>query len=332
MMATPESNWKSARLSTTATTSLALKALLDLPFHEAKLVLAHVSPTSAPLASMANHVTLLHLNDMFSRFFIALVHSSTSQLKRPSITAMLANIDKRGLGVHLPPAAFKEEMRILLASVPHGTPARALALVLTGLWSIFNHSATQAQAALASSLAAEQMQGSGALLSSVTALLELLWPGSSGSSPGHSMDASIVPLNDLAKQTDVLALVCVQLVHLLRSTSTLPGTEASRADRLEASTKVKDATLQLRAMLALPAFERPVECTGNDEEEEALDGELSDTVSESGSLAALHQEKVAFGDATERLIEVLTAVGRRAAGRRDGRDQDSGIEGDIEEL
>lgn len=331
-IATAEANWKAARMSTTDNTSIALRGVLDLPLHEAQHIIEEIKPSSAPLATMANHVTLLHLNDMFSRFFIALVKSSTSQLKRPSITAMLSNVDKRGLSAQLPPASFKDEMRMLLASVPHGSSARALALVLTGLWSIFNQSASEAQAALASSLAAEQLQGAGAQLKSVTALLQLLFPGSSTASLESTIDNALDAVDALAKQTDALASVCVELVRLIGSSSTLPGANATRTERLEASTRVKNATLSLRAMLAQPAFERLSADSSDEETDGPIDGEASDTASESGSSVALQLETVAFAEATERLVEVLTAIGRRAAGRRDGRDQDSGLEGDVDEL
>jgi hypothetical protein len=43
-------------------------------------------------------------------------------------------------------------------------------------------------------------------------------------------------------------------------------------------------------------------------------------------------EQGEFEDAKEKLVEVLATLGRRASSRAMGRDEDSGLEGDFDEL
>ena len=191
--------------------------------------------------------------------------------------------------------------------------------MLVGLWGVFTGPVPSAQAALASALAAEEVKGAGAALASVSAMLELLYPGSSSTlALDRAMLASSLPANALA--IDKLALVCIEYIRLL-STATALNVETSRLHRLEASRKVQKATSYLRLVLTQTNFvgldeDKSLSVAGEDEDDEPeSEGEAKNLV-----------------QAKERLVGVLSLVGRRAAGRAVGRDEDSGLEGDLDEL
>jgi hypothetical protein len=128
-------------------------------------------------------------------------------------------------------------------------------------------------------------------------MLELLYPGSSTPQPAAA--TSLVPGN--AQAIDKLAMACIGFVDLLFSSPR--GTETrSRLDRLEASQRVQKEASRLRLVLTQATF------VGLDEDEE--------------------DEAIAFDDARQKLVSMLCSVGRRAAGRGAGRDDDSGLDDD----
>jgi len=248
---------------------------------------------------MAEQITLVHLNDLYSRFFVLLVDSATSGgTPIPgSVKALLANLERQDIGNTLRSSLFSKEIRGVIAGVPKGTAAHALGLVLIGLWGMLTGPTLAAQAALASALVSEEVQGVGASLASVNALRDLLYPGSKP----QKQIPSALPGN--AVTIDKLALVCIQFIQLLATTTRSEAT-SSRLERLEASRRVQKATSHIRLVLTQTTFA----------------GLVDDL--EVGS----------FDHSREKLVTVLSSVGRRAANRAAGRDEDSGLEGNVEDL
>jgi hypothetical protein len=179
--------------------------------------------------------------------------------------------------------------------MPKHSPSHALSLVLLGLWGLF--SGYSQPAVLVSSLAAEEVQGAGASLASVSAMLELLYPGSSN--PTRLATAPALPAN--AQAIDKLAVACIGFVDLLFSSSRL-STTPSRSERLESSTRVQKEAARLRLVLTQATF------VGLDDDEE--------------------EEALPFDSARQKLVAMLCSVGRRAAGRHTWRDDDSGLDED----
>lgn len=220
--------------------------------------------------------------------------------------ALLGNLESGKLGKTL--SAFEREIRGVIEGVPRGSAAHALGLVLIGLWGLFTGPTPSAQAALASALAAEEVKGNGSALASVSAMLELLYPGSSSPPPLDRFSlVSSLPANALA--IDRLALVCIEYIRLLTSAASL-NAELSRLQRLEASQRVQKTTIHLRLIITQTDFIGLA-----DEADQKAEGEAR-----------------SFENAKEKLVGVLSVVGRRATGRAVGRDDDSGIGGDLDEL
>lgn len=297
LLRSPIDVWAAAKAAITPETPIALRHVLALHFDEAKRAVQLLPPTPAPITAIAEQVTLVHLNDLFSRFFVQLVDGATSggQEVPRSVKALLANLEARSVGNNLRSSLFDKEIRGVVAGVPKGTAAHALGLVLIGLWGLMAGHTASAQAALASALAAEEVKGVGSALASVGALRELLYPGSGMVEPV----VAILPAN--AVSIDKLALVCIQFIRLLATTTAVADT---RLDRLADSRKVQKATSQIRLVLTQTTF-----------------AGLDDDV-----------EVKSFDEAREKLVTVLSTVGRRAVGRASGRDEDSGLEGDIDDL
>ncbi len=305
---TPQALWQAARAKLQSDSSASLRAVLALPFDEAINSLDLLPKTAAPIAAIAEQITLVHINDLYSRLFIRLVDASAKN-GASSVKTLLDNLEKRDLGKSLKSSAYDKEIRGVVEGVPRGSASHALGLVLIGIWGVFTGPDPSAQAALASALAAEEVKGAGSALSSVSAMLELLYPGSSSAVTIDRISLiSTLPANALA--IDRLALVCVEYVRLL-SSAFMINAPLSRLQRLEASQKVQTATSHLRLMLTQTTFVGLAE----DDEEDFADGEAR-----------------SFEEAKERLVGVLSVVGRRAAGRASGRDEDSGLEGDLDEL
>lgn len=299
LLRSPMDIWAAAKAAITADTPSPLRQVLALGLDEARRALHLLPPTTSPLTALAEQITLVHLNDLYSRFFVQLVDAATKdgQIIPDSVKTLLGNVDSRSLGKDLRASLFDKEIRGVVAGVPRGTAAHALGLVLIGLWGLLTGPSPNAQAALASALAAEEVKGVGSSLASVGALRELLYPGSS------MMDPAIASLPSNAVTLDKLALVCISFIRLLATVSPL-DVSATRLERLAESRKVQKASSDIRLVLTQTTF------AGMEEELEAK----------------------SFDVARERLVTVLSIVGRRAAGRATGRDEDSGLEGDVEEL
>ncbi len=304
----PKALWRDARNRLHADSPPALASVLALPFDEVLHSLELLPKTASPIAAIAEQITLVHINDLYSRLFIRLIDAS-AQPGANSVKTLLHNLESRDFGKTLKASAFDREIRGVVEGVPRRTAAHALGLVLIGLWGVFTGPTPSAQASLASALAAEEVKGAGAALASVSAMLELLYPGSS-SVPILNRVALISSLPANALAIDRLALVCIEYIRLLSSASAL-NAQLSRLQRLEASQSVQKTTSHLRLILTQTTFVG----LADDEEEEQVEGEAR-----------------SFEQAKERLVGVLSVVGRRAMGRATGRDEDSGVEGDLDEL
>ncbi|KAL1407033.1 hypothetical protein Q8F55_006446 [Vanrija albida] len=283
--------WVEAR--TRAAPNSPLATVLALPLDEASRCLELVPPTSAPIAAIAEQINLAHLYDLYSRFFVRLVAAVGDAT---SLSPMLLNVQRSTIAQEL--KSFDREIRGVLHGVPRHSTSHALGLVLLGLWGLF--SGYQSPAVLVSALAAEEVQGAGSSLASVSALLELLYPNSS--IPRQTTSA---PASPNAQAIDKLALACIGFVDLLYSSSN--GSTATRVERLEVSQRVQKEAVRLRLVLTQATF------VGLDDDEE-------DNASEES-----------FDDARQKLVSVLCNVGRRAAGRSVYRDDDSGLEDDVED-
>lgn len=262
-----ESLWVRAR-------TLHSSPALDMPFSDA-LRIVNYHPSSNPLETLNNHTHLARLHDIYSRFFVLLVNTSTQS--GSTLKAFRRNLEKG----RMHDSGLEKEIRAALLVIPQNTPAHALALVLVGLWGIFS-GATQAHTALAS---APRQEG----LASVSAMLSLLY-GTPFQRP-----STIVPS---LVAVDRIALVCIEYVKLV----TLSESAESRTQRLEYSTRIRNMTSALRLALVNTQFD--------DDEEMEMDVKV----------------------AKQKLVAVLSMVGRKAAGRATGRDEDSGLEGDLDEL
>ena len=293
--------WKAAGEKLETDSPVALRTALGLPFDDALRALQLLPPTASPITAIAEQVTLVHLNDLYSGFFVRLVDASTTGGHEipNSVKALLANLESRDMGNTLRASSFDQEIKTVIADVSKGTAAHALGLVLIGLWGLLTGPTASAQAALASALAAEEVKGVGASLASVSALRELLYPGSRI----HDIpDLVALPRNAIA--IDKLALVCIQYIRLLASTTAV---DQSRLERLESSLLVQKAVSNIRLVLSQANF------LGLDEDE-------------------VEGDSTVFDEAREKMVSVLSVIGRRAAGRASGRDEDSGLEGDLDEL
>lgn len=284
--------WAEARSK--CETETPLGAVLALPLDEASRCLELVPPTFAPIAAIAEQMNLVHLYDLYTRFFAHLVSATGGATSLPP---MLANIQKSGMAGEL--KSLDREIRGVLQSVPRHSTTSALALVLLGLWGLF--SGYSSPASLVSALAEEELKGAGSSLACVSAMLELLYPDSSY--PQRQPGSAPVSVN--AEAIDNLAMTCIGFVDLLFSSSRYNST-AKGIDRLEANSRVQKESARLRLVLTQANF------VGLDEDEE-------DTSIRS------------FDSARQKLVAVLSTVGRRAAGRSALNDDDSGLEDEHEE-
>lgn len=278
--------WAEAR--TKCETDTPLGAVLALPLDEASRCLELVPPTFAPIAAIAEQINLILLYDLYTRFFNHLVTATGGATALPP---MLANIQKSGMAGDL--KSLDREIKSILQSVPRHSTTSSLALVLLGLWGLF--SGYQSPASLVSALAEEELRGAGPQLKCVSAMLELLYPGSSF----PQRPTSVASVN--AEAIDNLAMTCIGFVDLLFSSSR-HNTASKGVDRLEANYRVQKEAARLRLVLTQANF------VGLDEEEE-----------EDTSIRS-------FDSARQKLVAVLSTVGRRAAGRSAINDDDSGLE------
>lgn len=178
-----------------------LATVLALPLDEASRSLELVPPTSAPIAAISEQINLVHLYDLYSRFFVRLVSAVG---KANSLSSMLASVKQSDMALD----GFDAEIRNVLKGVPRHSTSHALGLVLLGLWGLF--SGYSSPAVLVSALANEEVQGPS--LTSVSVMLELLYPGSS------NPQASSAPVPSNAKAIDKLAVACIGFVDLMTGT------------------------------------------------------------------------------------------------------------------
>lgn len=316
---TPDAIWQSARAHLQPSDPEALRSVLQLPYEEAKDALMLVPPTRTPLTAIAEQIALVHLSDLYSAQFVQLVQQTTATPTMQGMSRSLA-FDMGHINIPGNNDNIEAELRHILRSSARGTPSHALALVLVGISSFTsNRSSPAAQAALASSLAGEEMRGAP---SSVRAMLELLYPGFAA----HGEEK--LEVSETALALDGVARACIAYIGLLvkyRTISAVKGSTSgsdgkyagmSRKERQEVSRYVAKTAGQIRVLLS------KAHC-------------VSARTRQAGARPAQDQDEVEQGeleDAKEKLVEVLATLGRRASSRAMGRDEDSGLEGDFDEL
>ncbi|WWC86661.1 uncharacterized protein L201_001538 [Kwoniella dendrophila CBS 6074] len=343
--------WHQAQANISSKTPLPLTTVLKLPLNEALRCAEALDKTSSPIAAIAEQITLVHLYDLYSRFFVKLIDASLGSKSIGAVNAslknLLGNLESYNIGLSLKLSAFDKEIRTIIESQPKGSAAHALGLVLIGLWGIFVKPTSNAQVALATALAAEEIQGAGEGLSSISSLLELLYPGSTKDVLNtHGLDKSSaeskLPRNALV--IDKLALTCIDYLKLLISSNEINGelNNATRLERLEKSKKIQKETSYLRLILTQTKFigfanfnHHPYDLINDDEEEEEYNDESNDETNDielRDNQSDLDNESRKFELAKEKLVKILYNIGRKATGRINGRDDDSGLEGDLDEL
>ncbi|WVQ75848.1 hypothetical protein IAR50_005481 [Cryptococcus sp. DSM 104548] len=330
LLRSPTDIWQSAQSLVDSTTPAALATVLQLPLHEVQKCLTAVSPTSAPLPALAEQITLIHIHDLYTRFFIHLVDASLpSSASTFTLRTLLADLEAHELGNSLQKSNFEKEIRATISGIQKGSAAHALGLVLIGLWGIFVRQQPEGQASLVAALAGLQVSGKLQGLESVGALLELLYPGCTGFAPALSGENH---LSKTAKKVDHLALSIVEYLSLLlsKSASSVSSTvdDTPRGNRKEESINVQRRVVSLRGVLNKTGW---VEIESSWDEEDSDDEQSFDTPAQEGQ-SHLETERTKYERAKERLVDVLAKIGRRAAGRARGRDEDSGLEGDLDEL
>jgi hypothetical protein len=158
--------------------------------------------------------------------------------------------------------------------------------------------------------------------SSVRAMLELLYPGFAA----HGEEK--LEVSETALALDGVARACIAYIGLLvkyraisaakdiKSGSDGKHAGLSRKERQEVSRYVAKTAGQIRVLLS------KAHCvSARTGQAVAGSGQDQDEV-----------EQGEFEDAKEKLVEVLATLGRRASSRAMGRDEDSGLEGDFDEL
>ncbi|WVN91023.1 uncharacterized protein L203_106270 [Cryptococcus depauperatus CBS 7841] len=329
--------WTKAQFLVDGNTPPALASVLELSFPEAQHCLSSVSPTSTPLTALAEQVTLIHIHDLYIRFFVHLVETSIpSSLSSDSLRTLLLELENHNIRASLIRANFDKEIKCVLEGIPKGSVGHALGLVLIGLWGIFAGPAPSAQATLAAALAADQVSDSVHGLSSIPALLELLYPGSSFSGEMPSLSSNKLSPN--TRNIDNLALSIIEYISLLLFSSKM-NPEKDRASRKDESLSVQRKVVHLRSVLnkvnwvglssESSRFEDILEDEDENEEYGGDDSIRSCMDQEKGHL---ENEREKYERAKEKLVSVLSKIGRRAAGRARERDEDSGLGGDLDEL
>lgn len=336
LLRSPQQLWLTAQSRVDGTTPPALVTVLGLPLHEALRSLSSLPPTSAPLSALAEQITLIHVHDLYTRLFIHLVEASTaSPLSTTSLKSLLSALESHNLGANLKASAFDKEIRSVMQSTQKGSVVHALGLVLIGLWGIFTGPSSSAQASLAAALVADQVSGTTHGLNSVSALLELLYPGCV---PVSETPVFVSPLSPNAQKVDTLALSIIEYLSLLLTTSR--STEAMNMDRegrKEESLGVQRKVIKLRGVLNKTGWVGVESELDADDFEEVCDQPEEFILGDEADKRDLrpHQlesERIHYERAKERLVDILARIGRRAAGRANGRDEDSGLEGDLDEL
>lgn len=270
---------------------------------------------------------------MLTHLYVTLV-AATYPLESSGtqLATLVDNMTQSTKATHaiLADSAFKARIQRVLTGVERESESHVLGLVVIGLWGHLVGQEATRQRALANMLIAQQIQRSDGLiadLQSVDLLLALIVPGYKNPKPVAKRTSH--RLSSTAQELDNVASVYLRYLLLLRSVSQLAKSDAPRQQRLRSSIYVRQACLEIRMLLARPAFDTRAETDL---------GMLvsADTRVSSPTESSAHDdddsEDADFAYQTDRLIDLMTVVGCRAASRAGGRDDDSGVEGDLEEL
>lgn len=343
--ATRQDAWTKARkFIDTENQSRAIQDVSALTLPEAEGWLHQVEPTMRPVEDIANQLVLEDLDRVLTHLYVSLVAASYP-VESPGnqLAVLVDNMSRSNKATHavLADSAFKARIQRILTGVEKESESHVLGLVVIGLWGhLIGQEATR-QRALANMLIAQQVQradGTIGSIQSVDLLLALILPGYKNSK--NTARRPRPKLSQMAQELDTIAAVCLRYLLLLRSVSQLAKPDAPRHQRLRSSVYVRQACLEIRMLLAQPAFDTRV------------DAETSAVVSSKdtralGFTAYGHPverevrtpqdeqdetEDAEFALQTDRLVDLMTIVGCRAASRAGGRDDDSGVEGDLEEL
>lgn len=326
-------SWSKARQAATYADDVVASTVTALPLRDARNLLNTVKPTAYPLQAIANQSVIIHLSDLTSKIYTTLMESTCGEGKT-TLKGMSKNLQSPAILQLVQQDVFKAEVQDALIGVPRGTEGYALGLVLIGLWGLLAGQDAEARRELATLLAGEQTLGVASNFSSVTTLLSILAPAYRPSGlplPSH------LNISEAAQDLDTLVTVCLHWISLLASAPRLALETAPRLERLASSKKVKEVTLNLRVLLAHPAFRKTFEGAEKSSSAEGSSDEASNNSSRPASingegLPLTDVEVEVFDKVTYRLVEVLTVLGKKAGERASGRDEDSGVEGDLDEL
>ncbi len=304
--------WGNARRTAVDSDDSVIRRVLALPLPEAADILQQVQPTNDPLGAVANHIVLVHLNDILSRIYITLVNASlpnTDSDEDDIAVIQLGNADVINTLQH---STFTNEIQTVLTDTPRGSEGYALGLVLIAVWGLLAGQNVEMRRRVAYMLAVEDLQGVAGNLASVHAVLEMFVPGST-SSLGSRIDATRRTTSPAAKEVDALALACIRWLGMLKAVNRV-------SDQRPPAQWIKVASLELRVLLADPAFRRKFRDGGKSENEEegsstasVSSDELGEDAGESrikGVVDEVDLEVEAFDLATERFIDALTAISR----------------------
>jgi hypothetical protein len=304
--------WQHAQRFATDSSDPALRRVLALPLDEAAGILRAVQPTDDPLGSIANHLVLVHLNDIISRIYITLIDAS---IPKPSAGEKTC-VNSAQIIESLKRSTFTSEIQAVLTDTPRGSEGYALGLVIIAVWGLLAEQNVEMQRRVAYMLAVEELQGVAGKLSSVHAVLDLMAPGALDSAAGsRSATATTKRSSPSAKEVDALAFACIRWLGMLKVL------RQTKQDHQSPQQWLKVSSLELRVLLADRAFRRTFRHRGTkmlgfdpEDEESSTASVSSDEQGEGGQdLGAVNEvdmEIEAFDAATERLIDTLTVISR----------------------
>lgn len=340
--ATRQTAWTKAQKLIDQNDTRAIQDVCALTLSEAERWLHQVEPSMRPIEDIANQLVLEDLDHVLTHLYVSLVGASYPlESSGNQLPVLVENMDRstKATQAVLADSAFKARIQRILTGIKKDSEAHVLGLVVIGLWGhLIGQEATR-QRALANMLIAHQMKRADGVgsIQSVDLLLALVLPGYKN--PKNSPKPPRRQLSRTAQELDTIAAVCLRYLLLLRSVSQLAKSDAPRQQRLRSSIYVRQTCLEIRMLLAHSAFDTRVEAEtgavvspkdtralglgayGHPVEREPLEGDERE-----------ESEDAEFAQQTDRLIDLMTIVGCRAASRAGGRDDDSGVEGDLEEL
>ncbi|KAJ9091689.1 hypothetical protein QFC19_008980 [Naganishia cerealis] len=349
-----KSAWSVARKLAIDSNVRAIQDVSALSPRHAHVLLEQISPTTTPIEGIANQLVLEELDRIFTQIYVCLVTASyPDQSSGTQLRMLVDNLTRSSVISSLADSAFKTRIQSVLTGVERDSEAHTLGLVLIGLWGYVVGQEPVRQRALANMLIAQQIRQTDrsaiGALSSVDLVLGLILPGyrnpaAAASKPDHRTRGKPT-ISNMAQELDTIAAVCLRYLLLLRSVPLLAKSDATRQERQRSSLYVRQACLEIRVLLARPAFDALPEFETNQRSVIAakdiqvlgihshpysgVDRLESDGTGRETDEQAEHVE---FSRQTDRLIDLMTVVGYRAAGRAAGRDDDSGVEGDLDEL